>query len=278
MSLLRIAEPPGNKAVARCFACLTVMTAALVALPGSSFAQTGTLTDDAYAASNPVLEQGNLGGSGPAIVVAGPGATLAGVPVGAANGYIKFKLTSTLPPGTTESNVSKATLTLYVSSLTAAGSLVLHRITGTWNENTISSTTALTLTPEVSGVKAARAQAFITIDVTRLVRDWVSGRHPNNGMALVASGDQTFVSFDSKESGITSHEPSLAIALVNQGPKGLNWKGAWSATTSYEVDDAVSFEGSSWRALRANSNTTTVEGDDWTIVAQKGDAGNSNGG
>jgi hypothetical protein len=58
-----------------------------------------------------------------------------------------------------------------------------------------------------------------------------------------------------------------------QGPKGLNWKGAWGAATHYVADDAVSFNGSSWRALRDNENVTPAEGADWTIVAQKGDIG-----
>jgi hypothetical protein len=58
-----------------------------------------------------------------------------------------------------------------------------------------------------------------------------------------------------------------------KGDKGLNWKGAWVATTDYVEDDAVSRNGSSWRAVRANTNVIPVEGPDWTIIAQKGDTG-----
>ena len=58
-----------------------------------------------------------------------------------------------------------------------------------------------------------------------------------------------------------------------QGPKGLNWKGVWNAATHYIADDAVSFNGSSWRALRDNENVTPIEGASWTIVAHKGDTG-----
>src|SRR6185503_16443309 len=58
-----------------------------------------------------------------------------------------------------------------------------------------------------------------------------------------------------------------------QGPKGLNWKGAWNAATKYVADDAVSSGGSSWRAVRNNTNVVPVEGADWTIIAQKGDTG-----
>jgi hypothetical protein len=58
-----------------------------------------------------------------------------------------------------------------------------------------------------------------------------------------------------------------------QGPQGLNWKGAWNASASYATDDAVSHDGSSWLARRSNTNIPPVEGDDWTIVARKGDPG-----
>jgi len=63
-----------------------------------------------------------------------------------------------------------------------------------------------------------------------------------------------------------------------QGPKGLNWKGAWDAAAHYVADDAVSFNGSSWRALRDNDNVTPTDGADWTIVAQKGDTGSQGNG
>ena len=63
-----------------------------------------------------------------------------------------------------------------------------------------------------------------------------------------------------------------------QGAKGLNWKGAWDSAANYVVDDAVSSAGSSWRALRNNTNVTPVEGADWTIIAKKGDDGQGGGG
>jgi hypothetical protein len=62
-----------------------------------------------------------------------------------------------------------------------------------------------------------------------------------------------------------------------QGAKGLNWRGVWDATASYVLDDAISHDGSSWRALRDNTNVTPIDGADWTIVAQKGDAGEGGG-
>src|SRR6185295_19897600 len=62
-----------------------------------------------------------------------------------------------------------------------------------------------------------------------------------------------------------------------QGAKGLNWRGSWDVATNYATDDAVSYQGSSWRAKRANVAVTPLEGDDWTIVAQKGNDGEGSG-
>lgn len=54
---------------------------------------------------------------------------------------------------------------------------------------------------------------------------------------------------------------------------GVNWRGPYSALASYVLNDAVSYSGSSWRALRVVIGVTPVEGADWTIIAVKGDTG-----
>jgi hypothetical protein len=38
----------------------------------------------------------------------------------------------------------------------------------------------------------------------------------------------------------------------------------WDSGTTYQIDEAVSFQGSIWIAKRANTNVEPVEGDDWT--------------
>ncbi|HXG64494.1 MAG TPA: hypothetical protein VNO70_05265 [Blastocatellia bacterium] len=58
-----------------------------------------------------------------------------------------------------------------------------------------------------------------------------------------------------------------------QGPKGINWRGEWNGSASYLADDAVSFNGSSWIAKRANTNVPPAEGQDWTTLASKGETG-----
>src|SRR5689334_23136131 len=136
----------------------TVALVAVLARPDAARAQTGTLTDDAYTSTNAALQLANASGTGPAIVVTGPAATLSGVRVGTATGYIRFRLTSNLPVNVTEADVARATLRLYVSFLPNASTVTLSRVTGPWAESTLAPATVLTLTltPEVTGIAIAR--------------------------------------------------------------------------------------------------------------------------
>ena len=56
------------------------------------------------------------------------------------------------------------------------------------------------------------------------------------------------------------------------GPAGLNWKGAWVATATYAVNDAVDNIGSAYVAVNANSNSAPPSAD-WNLLASKGAAG-----
>lgn len=74
--------------------------------------------------------------------------------------------------------------------------------------------------------------------------------------------------------GITSVTDRRSfISFATGSGSAFNFRGAWDSATNYEADDAVSDQGSSWLALRANTNVEPVEGDDWTLLAQKGDDG-----
>lgn len=191
------------------------------------------------------------------------------------NTYIKFDL-STLPSGTNGDDVAKVTLRLWVNTVTTPGSFDVRRVTSTWDEATLTFNASPTLgSTDVSGapVTALDEAAFVSVDITLLVKDWLNGSIANNGIALLANAANTNVRFDSKENGQTSHEAKLEIIL--KGPKGLNWKGPWSAVTTYGIDDAVSYNGSSWTAKTANTNIAPVEGAVWTIVAEKGATGST---
>jgi hypothetical protein len=63
-------------------------------------------------------------------------------------------------------------------------------------------------------------------------------------------------------------------AAGEQGAKGLQWRGAWSAATEYAADDAVQFEGSAYLALLPGTNKNpAAEAAYWSLLAQKGDKG-----
>lgn len=49
------------------------------------------------------------------------------------------------------------------------------------------------------------------------------------------------------------------------GPAGTSWKGAWSAGTSYVINDTVSHNGVSWRAIQNSLGQTPSAGSYWTL-------------
>jgi hypothetical protein len=58
------------------------------------------------------------------------------------------------------------------------------------------------------------------------------------------------------------------------GPQGLNWKGAWSMSTAYNQNDAVSYNGSTYIGLTPNMITQPGSApDNWSLVASAGAAG-----
>jgi Collagen triple helix repeat (20 copies)/Phage Tail Collar Domain len=59
------------------------------------------------------------------------------------------------------------------------------------------------------------------------------------------------------------------------GPRSINWRGAWSSVVTYAVDDAVRYDGSSYRRLIAGTTATNPASDttNWEYLAQKGATG-----
>ena len=188
-----------------------ILFAAVMWFPNGAGAQDGRLTNDARVSST--QPSTNFGS----------GANL-DVQTGTDRSFVKFNL-STLPAGTTGNSVAKATLRLWVNTVTASGSMNIVRVTGAWAEDTITNATAPSLgSNEATGVPVTDANSFVTVDVTALVKDWLNGVLANNGIALVGNAAGTSVRFDSKENTLTSHEAELEITLTGppgpQGPAG----------------------------------------------------------
>ena len=58
------------------------------------------------------------------------------------------------------------------------------------------------------------------------------------------------------------------------GAPGMNFRGQWSPSVFYSINDAVSFDGSTFLALAANSNLQPDQSaQSWTVIAQAGSQG-----
>ena len=135
--------------------------------------------------------------------------------------WIQFNLQNVLPTGTPWTQVSKATLKLWVTSVSGTGNISVYAVTGNaWSELTLADNIA----PAVSGtdngpilISSASQGNFVTLDLTALVQEWIEGLPGganNYGIVLAPSASSAVnVAFDSKESTTTSHEPQLDIVL-----------------------------------------------------------------
>jgi hypothetical protein len=61
------------------------------------------------------------------------------------------------------------------------------------------------------------------------------------------------------------------------GPAGLEWQGTWDEDSSYDVDDAVGYDGASWFCIEAVTGTGNdapdVDTDSWALLAAQGATG-----
>ena len=219
--------------------------------------------------------------------------------------YIQFNLSS-IPSGYTSADIAQATLKLYVNGVTAAGSFNVDFVNGIWAENTITADLAPALGSTIAGsipLTTANKNQYILINVTAAVQAWLSGSEPNDGVALVGNSPLS-ATFDSKENTGTGHPAELDIVFVNsgaqgpagpqglqgpqgaqgpqgpmgltgptgpQGPAGINNRGVWTSTMVYSVNDSISYAGSSWIALSANTNSIpSSTNSNWQLLAAPG--------
>src|ERR1039458_1209301 len=178
-------------------AMLTVLSAS------AAHATDGTVVGDAYVNSaHPATNYGGLSN----LYVNSTGTAL-----------IQFDLSS-LPAGTTASQIGAASLKLYVNRINASGLVSIQAVNGAWSESTVTYATMPSPGVLVATFTPAAAQQFVVIDITSLVQGWVTTPSSNYGVALTTnSGD---IVLDSKENDETSHVAHLDITVVSQGPAG----------------------------------------------------------
>ena len=129
---------------------------------------------------------------------------------------IQFDLSS-LPAGTTASQIGAASLKIYVNRINSSGLISIAPVTSPWGEYTATAGTAPTLGSTIASFTPAVAQQFIVVDVTAQVQSWLNGA-PNDGLALTTGSADAV--FDSKENDETGHAAHLDITVTSQGPQG----------------------------------------------------------
>ena len=170
-----------------------------------------------------------------AATIAG-GATAMVVQGGNANRrvWIQHDLKSVLPANTTWEHVARATLKVYTSAMPVRGPVHVFAAGGPWSEATLKHSAAPATRP-MPGTAAPYAtqtpegvRKYMAFDVTELVRDWLDGTVPNDGLVLVPGSPTVNVSFDTKEATTTSHPAVLDVVLFSpegrvgpQGPAGV---------------------------------------------------------
>src|SRR5580700_6279871 len=184
--------------------------------------------------------------------------------------YIQFNLAS-IPSG---ASVSQATLKLYVSSVTKAGSFNVDYINAAWSEGTIDSSNAPPLGAAIASnvsVTTADKNQYILVNVTSAVQAWLNGSETNNGLALIANSSFN-ATFDSKENTTTSHAAELDIAfaggdgtitgVTTAGGSGLTGGGTsgtlnLSLTNACAANQVLQWSGSAWACSSAGTGTIT---------------------
>lgn len=112
------------------------------------------------------------------------------------------------------------------------------------------------------------------------------GQSPDTWMLLAQQG-ATGAAGATGQTGATGPQgPTGATGATGQqgpagptgatGAPGMNFRGAWSSAIHYAVNDAVTFDGSTYLALAAGSNQEPdTDAQAWSVVAQAGSTGPS---
>lgn len=61
------------------------------------------------------------------------------------------------------------------------------------------------------------------------------------------------------------------------GPKGIEWRGAWDGAVAYRKDDAVSYRGGSYIALKPSTGEPPTNAEFWGVLSAKGADGAGSG-
>ena len=102
------------------------------------------------------------------------------------------------------------------------------------------------------------------------VQDLVAAAGASASAALVSEGNAA--TSESNAAVSETNAAASASAIVD-----WEYKGSWTSSTSYEVNNIVSYSGSSYICTIAHTSTGSFDGSKWSIIAQQGLAGTGTG-
>jgi hypothetical protein len=125
-----------------------------------------------------------------------------------------------LPANTRPGDVVKAALHLWISkqSLNPRGSFRVVPVQTSWlgaGMTYHSGRPVYPLTSAVAHTLGGGANHYFVVDVTDIVKTWVTAPTTNHGFAILAADNSINVLFGSKENQGTAHPPLLDITLLN---------------------------------------------------------------
>lgn len=140
-------------------------------------------------------------------------------------------------------DIESAEVRIFVNNVTAAGSFAVYTVQASWIEGSKAGAASVPAAaptelnwnnkpasdavqegltavgvPTVYSLAATDEREFKRLDVTELVKDWMTSPNPaaNFGIVLKPIGTTVSATFDSKEQTTTGNRPSLVITLVKK--------------------------------------------------------------
>ena len=180
-----------------------------------------------------------------------------------------------------DSSVGNVDITLPdIDSVGTGNEFVIKKVTDDENTITIQGVGTNTLEGDTQPFEISEPLSSLTIKSSPSGW-WVSAQFPSGDIQNGGGGG-------TGEDGLSAYEIAVEEGFEGtveewleslQGEDGLSltWRGPWDVSTSYVLNDVVSYQGSSYIAVTNTEGTEPNASLDWDLVAAKGEDGTGTG-